>query len=151
MGPTAGEIGYAMDARVQRKSTLRGRRTTATHARGHDRFAAMLSFGRAETPKKSPCAAGSKLVGRHVAKDMKDFVGLQLPKMILRNHRTRIELGSSSSWGGDAFDRKLTSAHPVPRKSKAGSRKTNIRLGAIWMASRLKPGLAREMQCDAEV
>lgn len=82
---------------------------------------------------------------------MKECVGLQPTKTILLNHSTRTEVGSASTGAGDAFDRKLTSAQPVSRKSKARARKTNIRLGAIWMKSRLKPGLAREMQYDADV
>ncbi|MGP9810800.1 hypothetical protein ACTZWT_04730 [Rhodopseudomonas sp. NSM] len=140
-----------MDAMMQARSTLRGHGMTATSARGHDRFATSLGFNRAETFKKSPYAAGSNRVGRHVAKDMKQCVGLQLLKTILLNHSTRIEVGSASSGAGNAFDRKLTSALPVSRKSKAGARKTNIRLGANWMKAWLKPGLAHEMQCDADV
>ncbi|WP_322517088.1 hypothetical protein SR870_05885 [Rhodopseudomonas palustris] len=140
-----------MDVLVQGRSTVRGRGMTAASAHARDRLATSLCFGRAETFKKSSCAAGSKLVGRHVAKDMKECVGLQPTKTILLNHSTRTEVGSASTGAGDAFDRKLTSAQPVSRKSKARARKTNIRLGAIWMKSRLKPGLAREMQYDADV
>lgn len=121
-------------------------------ARGHGRFAPAFVSGRAEIFKKSPCAAGLKPVGRHVAKDVKEFVGLQLPNTNVLTHGTRIQVGSAFFSAEAAFDRKLTSALPACRTSKTAVRTTNTRCGAVWMKSRLvEPGLAREMQYDADV
>jgi len=141
-----------MDARRQTSWTLPSRQAMTAGARGHGPFAQASVSSRAEIFKKSPCAAGLKPVGRHVAKDMKECVGLQLPNTNVLILGTRIEVGSALFSAGAAFDRKLTSALPASRKSKAAIRTTNTRCGAVWMKSRLvEPGLGREMQCDADV
>jgi hypothetical protein len=143
-----------MGATTQIKAKLPGRHVTDAPADTVLRSAASLDrFGLAEIFKKTPSAADSQRVGRHLAKELAETADIQIPATPLLDHSTfagdrptvTLSTVGVGVAGSDAADGNLTDFAVWARPSEQGLRETDRRLGALWMDSRqIRP----EMQCD---